>query len=106
LIGEALVCRGYLGKQERERERESFLRNYPSRKSFISYYPIREREGGRERGREREIYQELSITVGLGRRPRTGSASPRYGLLAHTRLAEQQPTWRRLSPVSDERLAG
>jgi hypothetical protein len=47
-------------------------------------FPVSERgrEGGREREREREreLYWELFITGGLGRRPRTDSASPHYGL--------------------------
>ena len=37
--------------------------------------------GGGEGGGERELYEELSITRGLGRRPRTDSASPHYGLI-------------------------
>ena len=56
----------------------------------------------REREGERELHQEISITGGLGRRPRTDSESPRYGLLPHTPVVEYQPTWRRLSPDSDQ----
>jgi hypothetical protein len=62
------------GERERERERERGRE--------------REREGEGERERERELYYELSIMGGLGRRPRTDSASPRYGLLPHTPLME------------------
>jgi hypothetical protein len=58
----------------------------------------------RERERERELYSELSITGGLGRRPRTDSASLQ-STSPHT-LGGVAAYMARLSPDSEERLAG
>jgi hypothetical protein len=43
----------------------------------------RERARAKERESEKELYYELSMTGGPGRRPRTDSASPRYGIPPH-----------------------